>query len=236
MKIEVFCLCNNEELLLPYFMRHYGKFADVILLESCSTDRTIEIGHAMGAEIWSYDMRDELNDQWFTYLKNTCWKDSKADWVMVVDADEFIYHPDIIGELQKTNATVIRPKFFDMFSESFPTTEGQIFEQVTMGREQIAPNPKMNIFRPSQIREMNYAAGCHDASPEGNVMIDEKSDIKTLHMRNLGLQFLLERNERHARRRAQVNKEKGWGDHVSIPREEMIAKFNAGLAESVKIC
>jgi glycosyltransferase involved in cell wall biosynthesis len=235
MKIEVYCLANNEELLMPYFMRHYGRFADVIILESCSTDRTIQIAHDMGAEVWSYDMKDELNDQWFTYLKNTCWKDSKADWVMIADADEFIYHLDLVNILKSTDATVIRPRFYDMYSKKFPTTEGQIYDEVTMGVEQLAPNPKMNIFRPVDILDMNYAPGCHDASPSGNVKIDIDTEIKTLHMRNLSLDYYLAKNQRHSQRRSQVNKDNHWGDHVDLPKEDMIRKFVNGIENAVKV-
>ena len=236
MKIEVFCLVSNEELMMTYFMRHYGAFADIIILESCSTDRTVEIAHNAGAEIWSYDMKDEINDQWFTYLKNTCWKESKAEWVMIVDVDEFIYHPNLMKVLQYSPATVIRPRFYDMYSKEFPTTEGQIYSEVTMGVEQLSPNPKMNIFRPSAITDMNYAPGCHDASPSGNVKIDIDTDIKTLHMRKLSLSYYLAKNESHSRRRSQLNKDNHWGDHVDLPKEEMIRKFENGLNNAVKIC
>src|SRR4030066_1175068 len=100
MLIIAYILCNNEERLMPYVMRHYSQFAKVIILESNSTDQTVEIAHSMGAEIWSYDVPDEIDDRWFTELKNNCWKESKADWVMIVDADEFIYHPEIVKILQ----------------------------------------------------------------------------------------------------------------------------------------
>jgi glycosyltransferase involved in cell wall biosynthesis len=100
---------------MPYFMRHYSQFANVILLESCSTDRTIEIASSFGATIWKYDVPDEINDEWITKLKNNCWKDSRADWVMIVDADEFIYHPNITEILRKTDAMIIRPKFWNMY-------------------------------------------------------------------------------------------------------------------------
>lgn len=231
MKIETFILTCNEELLMPYIMRHYNQFSDVILLESHSTDRTKEIAHSMGAEIWCYNWPDEINDQIFLDVKNNCWKESRADWVIIVDADEFVWHPDPIKALSETNATIIIPNFYDMYSEVFPTTEGQIYDEVFMGKEQFIPAAKMNLFKPSEIFEMNYSPGCHEANPEGNIL-KANPGFKTLHMRYLGKQFAIDRNQRASRRRSVLNKEKNWGDHVDTPVDELSKRFD----ENIKLC
>lgn len=232
MKIETFCLCNNEERLITYFMRHYSQFSDVILLESNSTDRTVEIASALGAEVWTYDVPDEINDQWFMDIKNSCWKESTADWVMVVDADEFIYHPNIVRILEETDATVFFPRLWNMFADVFPTTEGQIYEEVTGGRE---GGGKMNIFRPSDIQEINYAIGCHSAKPKGNVKINTTSEIMTLHMRHLSKEYVIERNARASKRRSELNKQMGWGYHVDFPPEKVIEYIDNEMTALIKV-
>lgn len=231
MKIETFCLVNNEEKLMPYFMRHYSQFSDIVLLENNSTDRTIEIAKEMGAEVWTYDRPDEINDQWFMDIKNTCWKDSKADWVIIVDADEFVYHPDLKGLLKKTDSTIFTPKLFNMFSEKFPTTKGQIYEEVNKGVE---GGGKMNIFRPSEIKEILYGPGCHWAKPEGNVILGA-SDILTLHMRYLSIQYVQDRNDRAAKRLSELNKSQGWGFHVNFPKEDNIKYFEGEILKAKKV-
>lgn len=233
--IETYILCNNEERLMPYLMRHYGQFSKVIILESNSTDRTVEIARSMGAEVWKYDTEDEINDQWFTELKNSCWRYSKASWVIVVDADEFVYHPYITKVLKFCQETVICPKFYNMYSETFPSTEGQIYEEVQIGVEQTSPKAKMNIFRPRVIKSMNYFPGCHEAFPQGNVKINYDSGIKTLHMRNMGREFVIERNMRARRRNSQLNKERGWGVHVDWSEEEWMRIFDEGIKNATKV-
>lgn len=233
--IEVYCLANNEEKLMPYFMRHYTQFAKVILLESNSTDRTVEIAHSMGAEIWSYDVPDEINDKWFTELKNTCWEQSRAEWVMIVDADEFIYHPHIEYVLKRCHATIIMPGFYNMYSRSFPTTAGQIYEEVVMGVEQTSPKPKMNIFKPRFIQTMDYYPGCHEAFPRGKIRISDSTGIKTLHMRNLSREFIIERNIRARGRNSKLNNEMGWGCHVNWSEEEWVRIYEEGLQNATKI-
>jgi glycosyltransferase involved in cell wall biosynthesis len=233
MLIEAYILCNNEERLMPYIMRHYSQFAKVIILESCSTDNTKDLAHRLGAEIWSYNVPDEMNDRWFTDLKNTCWMESTANWVMIADADEFVYHKDIVKILQTTDATIIKPKFIEMYSEKYPTTKGQIYDEVNRGIEhESTGGNKMNVFRPDRVIEMNYAPGCHAADPKGVIKVSTDSGLLTLHMRNLSEKYVLERNKRHSERRSAINKENNWGDHVDFPIEEVIKAYHNGLNKS----
>jgi len=219
MKIEVYALAHQEEMIMPYFMRHYTQFADVILMEGHSTDKTVEIAESWGAKIMKIDTGNQINDKIFTDLKNNCWKGSKADWVIVCDVDEFVYHPNLVEYLEKTEATIFLPRLFNMFSNYFPTTEGQIYEEVRTGRE---GGSKMNLFKPSEIKEINYVTGCHDAGPEGNVKLDLKGEILTLHMRHLSWEYVNNRNIYFRSRLSDINKEKGWGIHLFSTEKELI--------------
>jgi glycosyltransferase involved in cell wall biosynthesis len=232
MKIQAFILCNNEEMIMPYLMRHYSQFADVVILENNSSDNTVALAKSLGAEVWKYDVPDEINDQWYMDVKNNCWKGSTADWVIVGDADEFVYHPDIVRVLHETKATIFLPRLFNMFSEKFPTTPGQIYEEVNMG---IEGGGKMNVFRPSAIQEMNYDAGCHSAHPVGDVQLDVVSPIITLHMRNLSKQYVIDRNARASARLSELNKTMGWGYHYNATPEEIGQYFDNEMTALVKV-
>lgn len=236
MLIETYILANNEERLMPYLMRHYRQFSKVFVLESNSTDRTVEIARSLGAEVWKYEVADEIDDRWFTYLKNTCWKKSKANWVIIVDADEFVYHRNLTRILRFSQATIIQPRFFNMYSDKFPTTTGQIYDEVCMGVEQTSPKAKMNIFRPQAIHAMNYAPGCHEAFPVGKAIVHTETEIKTLHMRNLGIDFVVERNMRARKRNSQLNRDMGWGVHVEWSEEEWRRIFDEQYKLATKIC
>jgi glycosyltransferase involved in cell wall biosynthesis len=235
MTIETYILANNEELLMPYLMRHYLQFSKVIILESNSTDKTSEIAHDMGAEIWTYDVPDEINDKWFTDLKNNCWKESHADWVIIVDADEFVYHKNITQILKNNYSTILCPRFFNMYSEKFPTTEGQIYDEVKLGVEQFSPKAKMNVFRPRMVKDMNYFAGCHEAFPTGRVRIDDNSGLMTLHMRNLGKEFIINRNLRARKRQSELNRQMGWGIHVDWDESEWVRRYEEEMKQATKI-
>ena len=232
MKIEVYVLACNEEKIMPYFLRHYTQFAHIILLESSSTDSTAQMVSDVGGEIWHYDHPDEINDKLFLDMKNNCWKESEADWVIIVDADEYVYHPDLLRILSETDSTIFLPRLFNMFTDKFPTTEGQIYEEVTGGREGGA---KMNLFRPKKIREINYAIGCHNASPQGDVRLNINSEIMTLHMRHLGSDYVIERNARGARRLSELNKQMGWGYHVNSSEEDVITYMRNEMTGLIQV-
>jgi len=231
MTIETYCLARNEEKMIPYLMRHYGQFSKVILLESNSTDRTVEIAKSMGADVWSFQSKDEINDLWFLELKNNCWKESTADWVIIIDSDEFVFHPNLVKVLEETKATIFEPRLFNMYSKKFPTTNKQIYNEIKYGVED---RRKMNLFRPKEITEINYTAGCHSAKPEGNVILSDK-DIKTLHMRFLSLEYVLQRNKESLRRLSELNKQMGWGFHLYHEETMCIREFERGLRDSVKV-
>lgn len=224
MKIEVFAICYNEEKILPYFLRHYCQFADVYIYDNYSTDHSVEIAQKAGAKVHQYDSNDELNDAIYIQIKNNCWKGSKADWVIIVDTDEFVYSPIMLAILKNTDYTAFEPRWYEMFSQEFPVTDEQIYDVVEMGYEAW---PKLNLFRPSEIKELNYEIGCHLVHPEGNVKLNYvESDIKTLHMRHLGKQYIIDRNSMYASRLSEINKKNKWGWHLAQTAEEISKGFD----------
>ena len=235
MKIEVYIVVNNEEPIIPYIMRHYGQFAKVIFLENSSTDNTVKLASSLGAEIRVYDYPDELDDRKLLDMKESCWKESSADWIMIVDADEFIYHPNIIEVLKESKATVIHPTFHNMFTEVFPTTKGQIYDEVNMGTDGDFWLSKMNIFKPKEIKSINYAPGCHFAYPEGNVIIDNNSSIKTLQMRFLSRQYLIDKYQHSKERMSALNINNGWGIQHLWSDEQINKYFDDNIPKLIKI-
>lgn len=232
MKIDTYILAHQEERLIPYTLRHYTKFSDVIVMEGHSTDKTVEIAESFGARIMKTDTKNEVNDQIYLDIKNNCWKDSKADWVIIADTDELVYHYNILEYLESTQFTIFRPALYNMFSEVFPTTAGQIYDEVQYG---VDGGGKMNIFRPDQIKEINYLPGCHNAKPEGNVILGLNSELMTMHFKNLSREYVIERNKYLFNRLSEVNKLYKWGWHVGKGEEEVNKDFDDVVEQLIKV-
>lgn len=222
MILHVYALCFNEEILLPYFLRHYQPLAArVVIYDNDSTDRSRDIIKASGAECRRFQTKGEHSDRIQTMIKSTCYRESrgKADWVIVVDMDEFIYHPDLHGVLQRYDqekVTLPLVEGFDMVSDAPPSGTGQIYHEIRMGFR----NPrfdKCEVLKPEI--EINFEPGCHKAKPTGPVMRSARAKIKLLHYRYLGADYLARRYELRTKRLSQDNLRHGWG--VLRPPEGM---------------
>lgn len=232
-RIETFAICYNEEKMMPYFLRHYLQYGQVNIFDNYSTDRSTDIALNAGANVFLYDSGDELRDDLYIQIKNKCWKESKADWVIVVDMDEFVYHPCLLNILDHTEFTAFEPRWYEMFSRYFPTTEKQIYDEVVRGYEAW---PKLNLWRPSEIKEINYEIGCHICKPAGNVKLNYvESEIKTLHMRHLGKDYIINRNKGYAERMSKLNRDNDWGWHLTQSAKDLSEGFDKEYALTKKV-
>jgi glycosyltransferase involved in cell wall biosynthesis len=232
MKIETFTVCYNEEKMLPYFLRHYLQYGSVTVFDNNSTDRSVEIARALGATVFQFNSDDKYREDILTHLRNTCWRESKADWAIVTDVDEFVYHRGLELALTRSYGTVIMPRMFEMVSDVFPTTNGQIYEEVKMGVEL---RGKMCIFKPKDITAMNFDPGNHFARPEGDFKLDVKTEIITLHYKYLSLEYLIKRYDELNLRQSEENKLNNWSWHMSKSPEEFQKDFEEMKTRLIKV-
>src|SRR2546423_4184198 len=162
MKIHVYTICWNEEDLLPFFFKHYERFVDkIIAYDNMSSDKTPDIleSHPL-CERRTFDSGEEVRDDLLLELKNNAWKESrgKADWVIVCDVDEFIFHPDLVAYLsscKERGVTIPQPTGFNMVSDQWPEPDKQIWEQIRDGRPDLFFSKKA-VFDPNAVIDINY--------------------------------------------------------------------------------
>ncbi len=136
-KVDVYSIMRNEIKILPYFLRHYETFADRIFVwDDGSDDGTREILDAhpkVNVLPLNLGRADDV------YFVNHLWPQYKeisrgyADWVMCVDADEFIYHPNLMEKLEELGSKGVKRiccRGFTMYHPKFPTTTGQIYDEI----------------------------------------------------------------------------------------------------------
>lgn len=231
MKVTAYVMAWNEAETIALTIKHYQQFCDkVILLDNFSDDNTREIAEQMGAEVRLFGIKGVLDDREYTKIKNNVWKESDADWVIVVDADEIFYLGlDFLEYVMKRGTTIIKPQGWQVVSREMPKenwleiTNGFAYDQYS----------KLCCFRPKEIQEINYIHGCHLAKPVGKVVggviIEEMGVL--FHYRNVGgPERLVKRHALYRERMSDWNKRWNAGGHYLYEdqqrRKEWEEQFN----------
>lgn len=100
--ISLCMIVKDEEQLLPICLNSIKDFVDeIIVVDTGSTDKTIEIAKSFGAKIFFFPW---IND--FAAARNESLKHATKQWILVLDADEFVDEPGkmLIRELLKNAA------------------------------------------------------------------------------------------------------------------------------------
>lgn len=234
MIIHVYTLCYNEEKIMPFFLDHYNKFADkIIVLDNESTDNSRDIALKAGATVRIWQSGNQFNDGLHMQLKQNIYKESRglADWVMVLDNDEFIYHPNIrevLSDYKDKKINLPKIQGYDMVSETFPILGTPITDQVTLG-VRMDHLSKRVVFNPEL--DMQWTVGCH---PQDGSFIksikgakeSREADLKLLHYKLLSSDYVKDRYRMYQRRLSMFNLINQFGTHYLQKQEELDRQFN----------
>jgi len=235
MNVECYFIAFNESETIHLTIKHYQQFCSkVIVYDNFSTDNTREIAESMGCEVRMFGIEGQLNDAEYLKVKNNCWKGSQADWVIVCDADEILWHPDLAGMLSRwkeLGATIFNTIGWNIFSNDIPKSD---WLEIKTGVPD-SNYAKKIIFDPKRIKEINYQFGCHTFKPEGPLGVISWSTEKpiVMHYKHVGgAERLANRHALYSKRRSPINKRWHMGDQYDEPRNETIKYFNENLSKS----
>ena len=191
MKIDVYSNMYNEEVIVSYWLRHYETIADRIFIwDDDSTDATRKI-LVKNSKVTFLPMEKHGDDDgyWTTTLFPQYEKYSRglADWVIIADADEFIYHPhllDVLRQEKEKGTQIIQCAGYTMISEKLPTTAGQIYDEIKLGLPD-GMESKWTIHSPDIT--IRFGRGRHGpVHNHGAYVRDRHTGIKLLHYRYFG--------------------------------------------------
>jgi hypothetical protein len=170
---------------------------------------------------------------------NRCWKESRgrADWVIICDMDEHIYHPQFrkyLKECKTAHVTILHSIGMEMISPNFPPANAILSETVRHGIRSFL-HDKMAVFDPNAIEEINYTPGMHVAAPTGRVIFSRKREVKLLHYKQLGLDYVLWRSNELQRRQTDYDRERGWSLHNYRSADEIERDFKTLLGDAQDI-
>lgn len=212
--VDVYCPMYNEERLVPYFLRHYETIADRIFVwDDDSTDQTVKLLSKHPKVIFLKKDKKGLDDEYFVndlFPKYEQISRGTADWVIVVDADEYVYHPDllrVLADSKEVGVEAIQCKGYAMISDHFPTTNGQIYDEVFMGVDDWLESKWVIHSTTAKVR---YKKGRHGQIVNETSVKRSRykyTGVKLLHYRYLGEDWIESRDQKNT-----------FGNNVAYPK------------------
>lgn len=211
MTVDVFSICYNEEVMLPHFIKHYqDNFnANITIYDNFSTDRSQQIILDSGCTLKTYDSGGQIRDDLYLGIKNECWKTSKANFVAVVDTDEFLEIPFDVSK-----CTMVKTQGYDMLG--LPPSRIGVKNDLYS---------KYAFFRPNCLKQIGYQPGAHRCDPSGKIVISEET-AKLLHYKYLNEDYVYNRHMMYESRLSDFNKTYKFGaEYEDVKLQQITDKF-----------
>jgi hypothetical protein len=242
MEIHLYALCWNEAEILPFFFQHYDKLVSrYFIFDDGSTDGSLELlRNRENVEVHRFSRSDPTS---FVFseqsLSNEVWKASQglADWVIVTDIDEHLFHPELgslLQHYQDIGITVVPALGYQMISEMFPEPGETLCETRVRG----APHPhyaKLSLFDPAAISEIFYAEGRHSADPKGRVIAPATDQILLLHYKYLSCEWARRRDRQKRAGLGPKDHKRRWGYEYWYSDEEYAREWQKILTNAIDI-
>jgi len=237
MKVSIFLLCHNEEMLLKHTINHYRKNlsnVNFIIYDNYSSDNSVNIAKELGCEVIMYNTNNMLNEYTLTHIKNNCWKDIKDGWIIICDMDEWLCVTDRDLKIEQVKGTtILSVKGYNIICDS----KVENLEDIDLHKESKAiyhhPESKNICFFANSIKKMNYCDGAHQCNPIGKIKFSEKHYLLK-HMDVLGLPYkIYKHNIRYERSRNMAKK--GVATHYTNDINSITNHFNTSLNAAIDI-
>jgi glycosyltransferase involved in cell wall biosynthesis len=227
--MTIFTITYNEELMLPYFIKHYrSRFAGckIVVYDNESTDKTVEIARYYNCEVITYSTNNKLSDTKYLEIKNNCWKNENG-WVIVADCDEFLDVRET--DLKNETATIISVEAYNMVNNNNDLNIDNIKHGVRS-----TSYDKAYCFNASKLAEINYSPGCHTCEPIPNATYSP-SVYRAYHYKYINLDYMIKRHSLFAGRLSEENIKRGYGGHYLYTPEQIEKEFNEAIINSKQI-
>src|SRR5438876_7021178 len=96
--ISAIILTKNEEKNIQACLENLSWCEQVIVIDDCSVDKTVDIARKKGAEVHIHRLEGDFSKQ-----RNFGLQKAKGEWVLFLDADERIPQPLWYEIMQHTN-------------------------------------------------------------------------------------------------------------------------------------
>jgi hypothetical protein len=228
--------------MLPFFFQHYDPLVSrYFIFDDHSSDGSLDLLHSHPKVAVEQFVRSDPDSFTLSELSisNECWKYSRgwADWVIVIDIDEHLFHPNLPALLMRYKAfgiTICPALGYQMISEEFLRPGKLPCESHTYG----APwdiYSKLALFDPSLVTETDYGAGRHHANPKGRVIAPAFDELLLLHYKFLGFERSHARHQRQRNGLRSKDFENSWGYQYSWSEDEFRRSWSEFAANAIEV-
>ena len=227
--VDIFVPCFNEERILPYLHKWYSKRlpgASFHIFDNESSDDTVAIALDLGCKVSSFATSGQYDEGSLQDLRNSAWKASTAEYVIVCDADEFL---DVDEDLLLTEKPVlVKGIGYNMFNDG-----AQSLDQINRGLRNTWYD-KWLCFRPDSISDMQFSPGSHSARPQyrQGAMEENSVERRLYHFRAFDVEGLVFKFNQNAQRMSAINIERNWGTHYLTAEVQVREGYSQALLES----
>lgn len=244
--IDIYTLCWNEEKIIPFVIDYWKHInpRSIHVYDNESTDNSIKLLKEYDkVKIHTYNSNGTIHDGIYLDIKNNCWKESDADFVIVCDMDECVYSDhlhDILHYMKENNQTISYTAFLTTISTyEQPYQPDKLYHEYKDTRFILPFNikDKALIFSPKKIQEIDYEVGAHTCNPAGRVNYYDKQEtdpIQTIHIKDLSLNYKLTRYHTYLRRLSEYNRKNFLGIHYMYSGQKQVYDYYNGLYSSKK--
>lgn len=166
---------NEEENIRKALAWGKGIVCEQIVVDTGSTDRTVELAKEMGAQVFHYSWKNDFAD-----AKNFALQKAYGDWIIFLDADEY-FLPEDVGKIEKYLEAI------DSMKISKGKEKGSIVEcaWINIDRQKNIINilKQTRIFR--NRKYIRYVGKIHeqieDLRGKGLTLVDLTKELKIYH-------------------------------------------------------
>lgn len=237
MKVHVFLVCYNEELLLPKTVAYYqSRFPNgtITIFDNHSTDRSCAIAEEMGCNIRTFDTNGQQNEKTMMWVRSNLWKECVTEgWIIMCDMDEWIDITESqLQEEDKKGTTMLMTQGVNMIGESQKEDCSDIvIGNIVKGCYDDNMSKRVCFKHPDVSPE--YWWGAHTCFPQGNVVYSQKTYLMR-HYNYLGEAYLIQKHKNRYERNV-MSRAIGINRHYSDKEEEIRNEYVRRLEESVII-
>jgi hypothetical protein len=232
--VEIFSVVYNEETYIQDFIdwyKHRIPNCVFTFLDNESRDKTVNIiKNNNNCNVLNFGTNNYFEAAEITNKLCSIWKTSNKDWVILVDADEYV---DVCyRELQTATWNINICEGYDIYGEN------ENIDQLLYGVRS-SWYDKPCIINKTQVLDFQATPGLHKirhiSFKEGFNISYNPNPFKLFHMKNRCLSHVLNRTKEQSKRRSDTMKKYNHGNHLLSSEDEITKHHNYFLKTRVKV-